>query len=158
MTIRTATRSDAPLLARLFAAVHEIHAAARPDFFKPLRGDEPALIAACADQLAQPNTTVLIAEIENEAVGYLLCIKHDIEESIYGYAHSRLYIDQMSVNPSYRSQGIGAALIAKVMQLAEAHQVQYITLNVWSFNERAQAFYRRHGFEPMTITMAIKRR
>lgn len=146
VTLRQTIADDAPLLAELCLAVHEIHVAAQPDFFKPLRPDDPQLIAFYANAITQGDI-IYIAEAEGKAVGYMKCEIVMRVENVFTYAQSRLHIDQMSVNEAYRSQGIGKLLMDKAFEIAQEHGVQRVTLSVWAFNEQAQHFYTTNGFE-----------
>ena len=152
VSLRRATSADAALLAQLCQAVHEIHVAAQPDFFKPIRPDDSTLIAFYEQELSS-ETIGYIAEVDSEPVGYMLCAVTIRPENVFSYAQSRLHIDQMSVNAAYRSQGVGKALMDKAYELAQQHQVDALTLSVWAFNEGAQRFYATNGFEPVYHNM-----
>jgi ribosomal protein S18 acetylase RimI-like enzyme len=52
-------------------------------------------------------------------------------------------VDLVWVTPPFRSQGIGAALMAHVEGVAAAGE---LTLEVWKVNRRAVEFYERLGF------------
>jgi diamine N-acetyltransferase len=157
VSLRRATVEDAALLAQLCQAVHEIHVAAQPDFFKPLSPDDPDLIAFYERELAS-DVIGYIAEVDGEPVGYMLCAVIGRHENIFSYAQSRLHIDQMSVNEAYRSQGVGKRLMDKAYELAKEHQVDTLTLSVWAFNEGAQRFYVTNGFEPAYHNMWANRK
>jgi ribosomal protein S18 acetylase RimI-like enzyme len=155
ISVRQATADDAALLAELCQAVHEIHVAAHPNIFKPLRADDPELIEFYVSRLADGNI-IYIAEVDSMGVGYILCQLVTRPEHLFTYGQSRLNIDQMSVNAAYRSQGVGKALMEKTFELAQEHLVQAVTLSVWAFNEQAQRFYTANGFEPAYQTMWVK--
>jgi ribosomal protein S18 acetylase RimI-like enzyme len=145
IALRPATPDDAALLAQLSQDVHRIHVANQPDFFKPIRPDDPELIAFYENQIA--TVTCIIAEVDGEPVGYMMCQIVNRPENVFSYAQSRLHIDHMSVNEGYRSQGIGKALMDRAYELARQHQVDSLTLSVWAFNTDAQRFYVNNGFE-----------
>jgi len=52
-------------------------------------------------------------------------------------------VDLAWVDPAFRSEGIGAALMADVERRAGGGELR---LEVWRVNERAVAFYERSGF------------
>jgi ribosomal protein S18 acetylase RimI-like enzyme len=155
ISVRQATADDAALLAELCQAVQEIHVAAHPNIFKPLRADDPELIEFYVSRLADGNI-IYIAEVDSAGVGYILCQLVTRPENVFSYGQSRLYIDQMSVNAAYRSKGVGKRLMEKAFELAREHDVQVVTLSVWAFNEQAQRFYAANGFENAHHTMWVK--
>jgi diamine N-acetyltransferase len=151
--IRQATSSDATILTALNLAVHNIHAQAVPNYFKSTTSTDAAIQAAFINHLADENTRIFIAEADGEAVGYILTILRQLEENAYVYAHTRLIVDQMSVNPAYRSKGVGHLLMQKAIELGRELNVDFLGLTVWAFNEEAIAFYKREGFENVTQFM-----
>ena len=52
----------------------------------------------------------------------------------------------MYVAPEHAGHGVGAALVAAVVQHAAAHQVALLVLTVTDGNQAAQALYERAGF------------
>jgi RimJ/RimL family protein N-acetyltransferase len=52
----------------------------------------------------------------------------------------------MSVASEFRSQGVGSAVMTALMGWARDRGVVKVELGVFPHNERAIAFYRRHGF------------
>ena len=52
----------------------------------------------------------------------------------------------MYVAPEHTGRGVGAALVAAVLQHASAHQVALLVLTVTDGNQAAQALYERAGF------------
>ncbi len=152
LRIRRATIDDAELLCQLVKPVHDIHVAARPDIFKP-HAVTPDLLADYREHLANDAVTVFITEEDGVAIGYILAKVIEREDNAYSYAVRLLDVDQMSVNPEYRSMGCGDALMDAVFDLAKSLDIQRVILNVWAFNERAIAFYKRQGFAPRDIRM-----
>jgi ribosomal protein S18 acetylase RimI-like enzyme len=53
----------------------------------------------------------------------------------------RFYVDQ-----PWQGQGIAGLLMQAVQEQARARGARELWLGVWERNERAQAFYRKHGF------------
>ena len=117
IAVRQATADDAPLLAELCQAVHEIHVAAHPTIFKPLYPDDPELIAFYTNRLTDGDI-IYIAEVDGVGVGYILCQLVTRPDNVFTYGQSRLNIDQMSVNEAYRGKGVGKALMQRAFELA----------------------------------------
>jgi ribosomal protein S18 acetylase RimI-like enzyme len=57
------------------------------------------------------------------------------------------YVDGIAVDPDYRGQGVGTAMIAALESRAAGQGLSMVRLEVVGTNSRAQKFYRRLGFE-----------
>ncbi|MCC6804054.1 MAG: GNAT family N-acetyltransferase [Anaerolineae bacterium] len=152
MSIRRATIDDAELLARMNEAVQQIHHDARPDLFKSYTF-APELVTIYQSRLADDSLYGFVAEVDGEPVGYLLAQVVERADNPYTVAIRALSVDEMSVNPAFRSYGYGEALMDAVFSLARSLGIRRVLLNVWAFNERAIAFYERQGFKPRDIRM-----
>ncbi len=145
VTIRQATAADVEQIAGLILTVQELHVAARPDIFKPMQVTD-ALIAEIVGRLSAPGEVYFVAEVDGELVGYVYLILRERPENLYTYAMRLVVVDQIAVAPQYRSKGCGEALMQQVSAWGKQQQADRIALSVWSFNERAAAFYQRLGF------------
>ncbi len=58
----------------------------------------------------------------------------------------RLLMDGICVRPEMRGQGVGAALLAAIISLADQRGATEVRLDVIDRNARARALYERHGF------------
>ena len=117
VNVRRATVADAATISALNADVQAVHAAALPWLFKTPSVDTFPPATAGA-MLGRDDVLVYLAYLG----------------------------DAPSVRPSLRGRGIGGALLGAVRQAAEDRDIRQVALDVWSFNERAEAFFRRHGF------------
>lgn len=124
MRIAPATDLDVEWCARLMAASEP---------WITLRRD----LSGCRDALARPGTQLFVAHDNGQPVGFVLVAP-------YGMAASP-YIASIAVSADARSRGVGSELL----RFVERHFVGrgHLFLLVSSFNDRAQAFYRRHGYE-----------
>jgi ribosomal protein S18 acetylase RimI-like enzyme len=143
--IRKAVEQDAATLGALNADVQALHAAALPWLFKP-PGPDRFSPAAVRDLLAEPGNLLFIAELDGDAAGYAYAQIMAMQETPFIYAHDRIYLHHISVKAGCRGYGAGSALIAAVRDAAAEAGVKLIALDVWTFNEEARAFFRRHGF------------
>lgn len=93
---------------------------------------------------AEPGLYRLVAEVENEVVAY--CQMRTFPETP---RHNHVgEIDLIAVRGGFQGQGIGKALMAAVLDLADNWlQLQRTGLLVWSDNMRAIALYEAFGFE-----------
>ena len=98
-------------------------------------------------ELQDPETTYLVAAMQNEAVGYAKLR----DNSALGLAEGqdptgRLEIERLYVREDWQGTGLGAALMRSILALAEQLHCRAVVLGVWEKNEKAQAFYKRFGF------------
>jgi len=93
--------------------------------------------------LSDPAVTLLMAEVNGEAVGY--CTSGESRDP--GQSPEVGEVRTLFVAPSAWRQGVGRALIAAA--LADLRERGYSEATVWSFadNERANGFYESCGFE-----------
>lgn len=91
---------------------------------------------------ATPPSTLLVAEIDGELVGYLK-LKHWTE--LAENAHV-LGVQGVAVHPDRRGRGVGTALLRAAESAARAQGARKIWLGVFSTNPRAQALYAREGY------------
>lgn len=135
-TIRLASRKDAE-------AIADVHNRSRADAFRGHIDDEIlfgdgtfALVQSWRDHFAQdvPNGTVMVAELGSKMVGF-------------SYVHAAEAPYELELQNLYllpESAGTGLAHQLMVASLPEGVPA---LLWVADFNERAQKFYRKEGFE-----------
>jgi GNAT superfamily N-acetyltransferase len=146
MKIRQATSTDSSLLSSLCVDVQSLHAKHHPDFFKMPTSDDFA--ASFFDgMLADPATSIFIAEESEEALGYILCKLIERPENPFTFAMRYLLVDQISVRPVAQGKGVGTKLIKRAIVLALELNLQRIQLDSWGFNTEAHAFFEKMGFE-----------
>ncbi len=146
MNIRQATPSDSLLLSSLCRDVQSLHAEHHPDIFKIPQSDDFA-VAFFDEILVDPMARIFILEKNGQALGYVLCKLMERPEGPFTFTLRYLQIDQISVRPEARGQGVGAALIKQAERFANELDVQRIQLDSWDFNIRAHAFFERLGFK-----------
>lgn len=128
MTIRPATREDAPALARLNADFNGVV-------------EPPEALAGRMAQLAGLETA-LLAEIDGRAAGFA-CLRI-VACLCSPEPHAEL--TELYVDPAHRRRGVARALIARAEQLARAGGATELMLLTGSHNDAAQAVYRAAGF------------
>jgi ribosomal protein S18 acetylase RimI-like enzyme len=146
-TIRRATLADAEAVASLNADVQALHAEAMPFRFKP-PGPATFPPEAAAALIAKPENIILVADIQiaHATVGYIYAEVMRREETPFTFAYDAVYIHHIGVRPEFREQDLGEALLNGVRAAAAERKIELITLDVWSFNAAARAFFRRNGF------------
>jgi len=100
-----------------------------------LRRDLPG----CRNTLTRPGTELFVARDRAKAspLGFILLAP-------YGLAASP-YIACFAVSPEAQGQGVGSQLLLFTEEHFRGRN--HLFLLVSSFNQRAQEFYRRHGYE-----------
>ncbi len=98
-------------------------------------------------ELQQARYTFLLAEMQGQVVGYAkLWRDSDLGLAAGEKPAGRLEVKQLYVVEDWIGTGLGAALMRRVVDLAQAEHCTAIVLGVWEKNERAKAFYQRFGF------------
>ena len=126
--------------------VQAIHAAALPERFKP---PGPASFPAAETRalLAKADNLVLLAFFDDVPAGYLYAEIVRRPQTSTTRADETIHVHHISVKPAYRRRGIGSVLLGAVRFSAPGLGITLLTLDVWSFNGSARAFFHRHGFE-----------
>ena len=146
MKIRRAIPTDSLLLSSLSVDVQNLHAKHHPDFFKIPQSDDFA-VAFFDGMLANPTTSIFIAEENGQALGCVLCKLIERPETPFTSAMRFLLVDQISVRPTAQGIGVGKALIKQAEALAKELNLQRIQLDSWGFNTEAHVFFEKMGFE-----------
>ncbi len=132
MNVRWAQVGDAPVVAQL---LHDFNT----EFDTPSPGVE-VLGDRLAQLLATETTTALLAG--DPAVGVALLTSRP---NVW-YEGPVLLLDELYVAPESRGQGIGSAIIERLVGDASTRGVAAIEINVDEGDVDAQRFYERHGF------------
>lgn len=147
ISIRTANLNDAKLLTDLsyttFWDAFAHHPKNAPDDLAHYMR-QAFSIEQITDELAEPNATFLIAEIDGKPAGYAKLITGSIEEGVTATRPielSRLYSQQ-----EYIGKGVGQNLMDACFEFAAERDHDVMWLGVWEFNPRAQRFYEKNGF------------
>lgn len=94
-------------------------------------------------EMAEPLTRYFIALEGARLVGYVMMGALDIKVDEPGALElHRLYVDK-----DVKGKGVAQRLTDEVIAWARARSAPALYLSVWENNHRAQAFYRRYGFE-----------
>lgn len=150
MTIRFAEEKDIPRLGELLLQVCQVHHQGRPDLFRSggRKYDDGELRQLLRDE-ARP---ILVAVDETDRpVGYAFCV-YQLHQGDGAFQDMKtLYLDDLCVDEACRGQHIGRALYHAVLALARDAGCYNVTLNVWSCNRSAMAFYEKCGLKPQKV-------
>lgn len=83
-----------------------------------------------------------IAYADGKPAGYVALANKD-----FGYRQSKyIEIENIGVNPEYRSQGIGHLLVEKAGEWAKENGATKLYVSAYWQNKKAVAFYKKNGF------------
>lgn len=156
-SLRAATANDAAALADLGARafVAAFGTMYRPEDLAAFLAESHAA-ERVTREIADPGMRVQVAVAEDGAL--LAFCKLSLASTLGGHSPARrpLELKQLYADPARTGGGIGAALMDWALAEARAAGADEIQLSVWSGNTRAQAFYRRYGFDKIAdITFRV---
>jgi ribosomal protein S18 acetylase RimI-like enzyme len=139
VTIRPATETDRDLIRELWE-----------EFEQELGGPQylrETWAEGWAD-LSNPirDGTALIAELDERPVGFVFCVLGD-------RGRKTAHITDIYVRPEARSQGIGTALLARLVEPAREAGLDHVSLEVLIRNSDARRLYERLGFSAVDLFM-----
>lgn len=148
-TIRPAAPSDAVVVARLNAGLFA-EDSARHD--PATDQDWPAREGAryFAELLGTDRAAGWLALREATPIGYAvgrLAGPHEVRPVV------RADLESIFVVPDRRSDGVGAALVDAFSAWAVENGAAELTVTAYAANERAVAFYAKHGFRPRSVIL-----
>jgi len=135
MNIRRATTADIPALCELLSLLFAQEADFTPDSEKQTRGLR--LI------LENPATGQIYCATDGDALIGMVSILFTVSTAEGGPA---AWLEDMIVDPKYRSQGLGQRLLHEAIAGARAAGCTRITLLTDTTNATAMRFYERDGF------------
>ena len=152
VTIRPATRADAPALGRLGALLVRTHHDFDPLRFVPATPDtERGYGSWLGSQTNTKDVLVLVAVRDDAVLGYTYAGNEGFDYmSLRGPAG---IIYDIVVDPAHRGQGIGRMLLdATIAELAKLGAPR-VVLSTAERNEAAQRLFARAGFRRTMIEM-----
>jgi len=96
-------------------------------------------------EIQDPKRYIEIACTKNEASGFLHLFDGPVDVAVTG--NKPIEILRLYVDSKWHGKGIGPALMDRSLQIAKDQGFQTIWLGVWELNLRAQAFYKKYGFQ-----------
>lgn len=102
---------------------------------------EPWSLESIKQEVANPVASYFVAEQDGKIVGYS-GLWHVLDEG---------EVINIAVSSKNRRQGIGALLLERLFEEAEAYNLQVIHLEVRESNSAAQNLYQRYGFKAIAV-------
>ena len=150
--IRPAVAGDAAVLGRLGAMLVEEHYCFDALRFLEPTPDLPTRYGGfLVSRNEQPGNVVLVAERDGAIAGYVFGAKEGFDYmSLRGPAG---VIYDLLVDPDHRRQGVGAALMAAMLEALKELGVPRVLLFTADKNHVAQSMFERTGFRRTMIEM-----
>ncbi len=143
--VRAASQNDLALLASLNEEVQALHVDMYPAIFKRdvVRAEVDSFFL---NLISSSDHTVLIAEDDAGALGYIWSETQLRPETPFTYALPRLYIHHVVVTRARRRRGAGCVLLKAIENQASSEGIKQIIVSTWEDNTQAHAFFRSVGF------------
>jgi GNAT superfamily N-acetyltransferase len=95
--------------------------------------------------------TILVAESEKRIVGCVVAVIVEKKES--AHAVKSVHVEELVVDESARSNGIGRALVEGIEAWARNEGCGFMRVDCFSNNQRAHAFYEKLGYKDRYVNM-----
>jgi ribosomal protein S18 acetylase RimI-like enzyme len=155
MLIREAHDHDCAAIRTLFAQVDALHAAARPEMFRPADPTDRT-DTFIRGLLASQTNTLWVATSGDHVLAVAWVIIRTAPDSPVHVPRTYAVVETLVVEADARGQGIGRALMEHVQTWAVARGLSEVQLAVHEFNTDARAFYEKLGYE--TVERRLRRR
>lgn len=152
VTVRAATRADFITILNLFEEIDRRHRERLPDIFQAPRGD-PRERSYIDTLIRDPNSGVLVAEIQGQVVGLLILETHRSADYPILVPLTYAVVNTLVVAESARQKGVGSALMASAETWTRARGMDRVELNVFEFNTDAIRFYEGLGYTTLSRRM-----
>ena len=153
MEIRFAAPQDVPGILSLLRQVGQVHHEGRPDIFRA--GAQKYGASQVLSMLDKSATPIFVAVEKEKVLGYGFCQIKTYQNDPVIADHTEIYIDDLCVDESTRGTGVGKAIYQEILRYAKQRRCSSITLNVWSCNKSAMAFYEKLGLKPQKVGMEM---
>lgn len=152
VTIRPALTADQEALGRLGSLLVIEHYEFDPKRFVAPRPDMPQAYGHfLASQIGRPDRLLLVGEEAGAVVGYAFAGMEGFDYMALRGPAALLY--DLVVDPLYRRQGIGAALLDAVFASLIERGAPRVLLFTAEKNRGARSVFERAGFRPTMIEM-----
>ena len=150
-TVRRANEGDIRAILRLLVQVNMVHHNGRPDLFK---GPTTKYTAEELKAIMEGDDTPVFVCVDGagNVLGHGFCVLQHFGGQLMEELDT-LYIDDICVDGDARGTGVGRALYDHILGYARQRGCYNVTLNVWSCNPGAMAFYEKLGMKPYKVGM-----
>jgi GNAT superfamily N-acetyltransferase len=117
------------------------------------RQSAAACVAGNLEQSRREGGATLVAEIDDQVIGYLSLAFADWDIFIREDVRRHGYVQDIVVAADHRGQGVAQALLGEAERVTRDAGLKALGLGVLAANRRAERAYRRFGFTPQTVEM-----
>ena len=154
MIVRLARENELPRINELRKQVNELHVSGRPDVFKPGFPEElQELIHVIWND---PEKEIVVSETDGVICGFAVVHHVRRPENPFMMERDYLGIEEFCVDEAFRRHGAASALIRFIRDYAKEKGLHRVELDVWEFNQDAQAFYEAVGFRTFRRYMEMR--
>ena len=150
--IRELKDGDFAAIKSLMAQLHAMHAAARPDIYRPgdffSKEDFDEILSA-------ENRISLVYDEGGTAKAFCFTVLKDAKNPVL-QSFRAAFIEDIFVSEELRGRGIGKKLFAEAKSRSIAVGATSLELKVWCFNTAAVAFYKSLGMTEQSVNMELK--
>lgn len=151
MIIREAKKEDLAAVATLAKQMVDYHH--RLDDYYKSPADYENLAAELAEELADKNGLMLVAEEDGEIAGYF---RGAVEEApAYTSAKKIGVVYDLVVSPKHRRRKIGERIFRAALEWFRARKIGHLELSVDARNLAGVAFWKNQGFFEYKIRMRL---
>ena len=149
--VRGATESDLPIIALGMVRLQQLHVDAFPAIYKPF--SESDAVSYLAGLLSQSSINIRIAVHAEQIAGHTILAVESVPATMFKHSQRYGHVTQMEVDPKFQRLGLGSLLLADIDAIAARLDLNHILLDVWAFNESAQAFFSEFGYNKFGTKM-----
>ena len=152
-TVRRAEKRDIPAIMELLKQVNRVHYEGRPDLFRLATKYTEEELAAILDNDRTP--VFVFEDSGGQILGHGFCVLQRPENTRLLNDVLTLYIDDICVDEAARGRRVGKAIFDRILDYARGRGCYNVTLNVWTCNPGAMAFYEKLGLKPYKTGMEM---
>jgi len=151
VTYRKATLKDLDALMDLWDGLMEYHLDFFPEIYQFRKGHEKKQQKWFSKNIRSKNSFVMLAEVGDTAVGFVMLFVEKFMPSIYIWKKSAVLSD-LFVCEGYRGTGVAKKLYKSARAFAKRKGADFLQLRADSKNLRANKFYDKMGTFDYMIT------
>jgi ribosomal protein S18 acetylase RimI-like enzyme len=144
--VRSATSDDVPALVGI---VRSVDTGSGPFSGKPLHDSSEAHLAERFAEILESDRVLLLAVEESGAAVGMLAARSDSTGSVD--LTPVLHVTQLMVEPHHRRRGVGRALLAAAVRLAEEQGVEHVLATAAAGSREGNRYLARLGFAPLVV-------